>query len=297
MSDAIETIGNSLVQHGSGNDWAYLMKLHATDAPQITEQLDQLASSRGYSKLCAKVPGWEAGRFVAAGYHMEAAIPYFFPEGGSACFMAKYFDPDRKLERQPQLVQQILLAAATQQQAGAMPLPVGFSMRQAKTKDAEAIAALYREVFSARPLTIHNPACIAAAIKEGTAFFGVWRERSLVALASVHSDPASSSAELSNFATLAGCRGKGIALHLLQQMEAQVLPLGIRSVFGTARAYSFSNNLSFARNGYRFGGTLTNNTTIYGKMESVNLWHKALPDDPRFAWKSLYETDSKGIAS
>jgi len=52
--------------------------------PGIIDHLEQLACSRGYSKVYARIPAREAGRFVAAGYHLEAALPYFFQEGGSA---------------------------------------------------------------------------------------------------------------------------------------------------------------------------------------------------------------------
>jgi len=51
-------------------------------------------------------------------------------------------------------------------------------------------------------------------------------------------------------------------------------------------------NITFSCNGYRYGGTLTNHTSIYGTLESANVWHKALPDDPKFAWRFLYEVDS-----
>jgi hypothetical protein len=37
-------------------------------------------------------------------------------------------------------------------------------------------------------------------------------------------------------------------------------------------------NITFARNGYQFGGTLTSNTNIFGTLESMNVWYKSLPD-------------------
>ncbi|MDD2310679.1 MAG: hypothetical protein PHH91_13970, partial [Desulfuromonadaceae bacterium] len=41
-------------------------------------------------------------------------------------------------------------------------------------------------------------------------------------------------------------------------------------------AYSFGMNITFARDGYSFGGTLTNNTNISGSLESMNVWYKTL---------------------
>ena len=292
MSDPIEMIGKSTVQHGPGNDLAYLTKLHPTDAPGIIDSLEQLACSRGYSKVCARIPAPEAGRFVAAGYHLEAALPNFFPEGGSACFMAKYLSADRKQERQPLLVREVLIAADAQQRAAAKPLPAGFAFRLAQEKDAAGMAALYREVFTAKPLRVHDPGYIRAAMKESAIFFGIWKEESMVALSCTEIELASNSAELTHFATLPGYRGLGLAGHLLQQIEGHLEKLGIRSLFSINGAYSFGMNIAFSSNGYRYGGTLTNHTSIYGTLESANVWHKALPDDPKFAWRFLYEADS-----
>ena len=297
MRDAIETIGNSLVQHGPDDDQAYLMKLHPTDAPEITEHLEQLACSRGYSKVCARIPAGETGRFVAAGYHLEAAIPNFFPEGGTACFMAKYFSSDRKQERQPLLVREVLIAAEAQPRAAAKPLPPRFAVRLALEEDAAEMGALYREVFAARPSPVHDPAFIVAAMRKSSIFFGIWLGESIVALSCAEIDSASHSAELNHLATLAEYRGHGLGAHLLQQMEEHLWQLGIRSLFSVTRAYSFGINLTFASNGYRFGGTLTNNTSNYGSMESGNVWHKALAEDPKFAWGFLFESDATTVGS
>jgi hypothetical protein len=35
-------------------------------------------------------------------------------------------------------------------------------------------------------------------------------------------------------------------------------------------------NVTFARCGYRFAGTLINNTQISGRIESMNVWYKGL---------------------
>lgn len=278
MSDAMETIGSSLTQHGPGNDRVYLMKLHPDDAPRIVDQLEQLAASRGYSKVFAKVPSWGSGRFAAAGYLMEAAIPCFFPEGGSACFMAKYFRSERSLERQPALVREVLMAAQAQQAAVLpVPLPAQFSMRVAREEDTAGMAALYRQIFASYPFPIHDPAFLRDTMQESTIYFGVWQGENLVALSSAEMDLASNSAEMTDFATLPQYRGHGLALHLLQQMETVMQARGVRSLFTIARAYSFGMNITFARNGYRFGGTLTNNTNISGSLESMNVWHKGLP--------------------
>jgi hypothetical protein len=35
-------------------------------------------------------------------------------------------------------------------------------------------------------------------------------------------------------------------------------------------------NITFAKNGYEYAGTLKNNTNISGNIESMNVWYKHL---------------------
>lgn len=278
MSDRIETIGQSIIQHGPANDRVYLMKLHPDDVPCIVDELEQLAVSAGYSKVFVKVPAWSADRFLAAGYQQEAAIPGFFPDGAEACFMGKYFTDERRAERKPQLLREVLDVSVSQGPPRLPePLPPGFTTRVAREEHAVEMAEVYREVFATYPFPIHDPGFIRAAMNGSTVFFGIWKDGKIIALSSAEMDPSSRSVEMTDFATLPAYRGNGLALNLLQQMEETVYLRGIRSLFTIARAYSFGMNVTFARDGYRYGGTLTNNTNISGSLESMNVWYKALP--------------------
>lgn len=277
MIDVIETIGQSIIQHGSSNDRVYLMKLHLDDTPQIVEELEQKVTSGGYSKVFAKVPAWSADRFLAAGYQQEASIPEFFTDGAEACFLGKYFTTERGLERKPQLVQEVLGASQAQGSVRMpTPLPKGFTARVATEEDANEMAEVYSEVFATYPFPIHDPGFLKAAMNGNTVFFGIWKDGEIVALSSAEMDPSSRSVEMTDFATLQEYRGHGLALNLLQQMEETVYSRGIRTLFTIARAYSYGMNITFARDGYRFGGTLTNNTNISGSLESMNVWYKTL---------------------
>lgn len=276
MSDTLEIIGNSLVQHGPVHNRAYLIRLHSADAFEITDTLEELACSRGYTKISANVPAPAAGRFVAAGYQLEAAIPHFFPHEGPACFMAKYFCTDREFERQPLLVREVLIAADAQQRAAAAQPSAGIALRAARVGDAAEMAAIYSSVSQSNGCASHDPSSIRAAMNGGTIFFGAWNGKSLIAVSGAATDLTSNSAEMAEFAILHEVRDQGLALQLLQHMEENVLTLGIRTVFGIIRAYSFEMNTTFARNGYRFGGTLTNHSYNSGSLESMNVWHKQL---------------------
>ncbi len=277
MRDSLETIGRSLIHHGTYNDRVYLMKLHEDDRTEIVRRLDTLACSRGYSKIFAKIPSWAEDSFLAAGYILEARIPGFYAGGDDACFMGKYLTESRSREQEASLVRDVLVAAREKAVDSIPPiLPEGFTIRSSREEDVEEMANIYCEVFASYPFPIHDPAFLRAAMKDSTQFFGVWDGNRIAALSSAEMDSCSKSAEMTDFATPRAYRGKGLALHLLQHMEDAVRGRAIRSLFTIARAYSYSMNITFARDGYRYGGTLTNNTNIGGRLESMNVWYKIL---------------------
>ncbi|MDD2335341.1 MAG: putative beta-lysine N-acetyltransferase [Geobacteraceae bacterium] len=277
MNDSLETFGRSLIHHGSYNDRAYLMKLHEEDSSEIVRSLDTLASSRGYSKIFAKVPAWAREKFLVDGYAEEARIPGFYPGGEDVCFMGKYFTETRVREQEPQLVYDVIAAAETTTVISSpTPLPSGFSARIAEEADVEEMAKIYCEVFASYPFPIHDPAFLRAAMEDSTIFFGIWNGATIAALSSAEMDVDSASVEMTDFATSPVYRGNGFALFLLRKMEEAVKARGIRALFTIARAYSYGMNITFARNGYCYGGTLTNNTNISGRLESMNVWYKIL---------------------
>jgi putative beta-lysine N-acetyltransferase len=273
MTDNIEIIGKSTIQHGSANDRVYLMKLALQDSPGIVRQLDQLANNHGYSKIFAKVPAAALDHFLEDGYGVEATIPGFY-QSDDVCFLGKYYSENRRKEREAEQVSKVLNAARHKQHdADQQQLPEGFTCRIAEESDAEAMAHVYRQVFASYPFPIFDPAYLRK-IMGSTVFFGVWEGNDLVALSSAEMEQESGTVEMTDFATLTSCRGHGLALYLLQQMEQEMAARSIKQFFTIARAYSHGMNITFARNGYNYAGTLTNNTNIFGNLESMNVWHK-----------------------
>jgi putative beta-lysine N-acetyltransferase len=86
---------------------------------------------------------------------------------------------------------------------------------------------------------------------------------------------------MTDFATLPPHRKQGLARALLAHMDRCAADAGVRVSFTIARALSFGMNITFRRRGYRFGGTLINNTQIAGSLESMNVWyrHPTIADD------------------
>ncbi|GFO62635.1 hypothetical protein M1B72_20455 [Geomonas paludis] len=288
MTDEIEKMGKSLLRHDHRDGQAVLMYLDPGDAPGIVADLERVAISRGYTKVCARIPAAHARHFVAAGYQLEAAIPHFYGEGDTGCFMTRFFVKEQMLERAPMLRNAVLATTELQPPAPAVTLAEGGTLRLARAADVDRVAALYGEVGVAKSAAVHDPRFLEAALNRGDLFLGVWVAEAPVAICAAHLDAASGSGELAHFAVNPQHRGRGHALLLLQGMAQALSPLGVRLLWSAVRAYAPGINITFARGGYCYGGTLTNSTNIYGTLESVNVWYKALGDDPALAWGSVF---------
>ncbi|MBE0596775.1 MAG: putative beta-lysine N-acetyltransferase [Desulfuromonadales bacterium] len=277
MTDAIIKIGRSTVQHGPFNDRVYLMKLTRKDFPAILDRLDELAEREDYSKIFAKVPEWARDEFQRRGFQEEAAVPGLFAGGRRGLFFGKYRDPLRRKEGEKEKVREILLTARGKAEEELIAeLPAGFALRPAEARDAPAMAEVYRQVFATYPFPIHDPAYLRSTMAENVRYFGVWQGDDLAALSSSEIDADGGNVEMTDFATLPDYRAQGLANALLGHMEEEMRQEGVETAYTIARAYSFGMNITFARSGYLFGGTLVNNTNIFGRLESMNVWYKSL---------------------
>lgn len=154
----------------------------------------------------------------------------------------------------------------------------GLLLREAGPEDAKAVAACYDTVFESYPFPIQDPRHLREELEGGTRFFTAWEEDRLVAASSMEPGGADGTVEMTDFATLPQYRGRGLATRLLAIMDRLGRASGKRVAYTIARARSYGMNITFARSGYRYGGTLTNNTQISGAIESMNIWYKLLTD-------------------
>ncbi|MEZ4598966.1 MAG: putative beta-lysine N-acetyltransferase [Syntrophotaleaceae bacterium] len=277
MPDVIETLGQSRIQHGIYNDRIYLMKLSRKDLPELLPRLERLARNRNYSKIFAKVPESSKMRFAREGYVAEASIPNFYQGREAVVFFGKYLQEDRRREKKKDLVKKVLATAkAKAGKSKGLQLPGSFRARATRSKDVEAMAEVYRQVFATYPFPIWDPSYLKKTMEENVAYFGIWEGGKLVALSSAEMDLAGQNAEMTDFATLPEYRGQGLANYLLAEMEDFLGEKGVKTAYTIARAYSYGMNITFAKLDYEYSGTLTNNTNIFGGLESMNVWHKPL---------------------
>jgi putative beta-lysine N-acetyltransferase len=275
--DRVEQWGRALVQHGPGNDRVYLMRLGGEEPAETAARIGELCRQRGYGKAFAKVPASRAAPFIAAGWQMEAYVPGFFRGGEDALFLCAYFDPQRRRhEHEGELLQRLgeQLAALTDREPG--PLPSGMSIGPCSAADAAAMAELYRRVFDRYPFPIHDPAYIRETMESRVDYLGVWAGERLVGLSSAEREAEELNAEMTDFAVHPEYRGMGLALSLLREMERRLGKEEYCTLYTIARLHSPGMNAVFIRAGYRYSGTLFNNTSIAGGLESMNVFYKGL---------------------
>ncbi|MDX2446854.1 MAG: putative beta-lysine N-acetyltransferase [Desulfobacterales bacterium] len=278
MTDRIEKIGRSIVQHGSYNRRAYLMKLYDQDVIHILPALDCLAHDNHYEKILAKVPSGSKTVFERQGYIQEAVIPGYFNNREHAFFMCKYLSSGRRQITGCQKIQEILSLA---KQQGLLPSkknstqPV--NIRICGPEDVGKMSRVFKSVFKTYPFPIFDADYLATVIKNKQAiYFCMENGRQINAIAASEIDSDNKGVEMTDFATLPGYRGQGLAGCLLEDMERAMKGQGMKTAFSIARALSPGMNILFAKKGYAFGGTLANNTQISGHIESMNVWYKSL---------------------
>jgi putative beta-lysine N-acetyltransferase len=102
------------------------------------------------------------------------------------------------------------------------------------------------------------------------------RGTKLIAASSAEMDKKALNAEMTDFATDPEYLGQGLALFLLDLMDGYMKDKKYPTVYTIARSMSAGMNITFAKLGYKFTGTLINNTNISGSIESMNVWYKRL---------------------
>ncbi len=275
-TDTVITRGGTVIQHGPLNNRVYLMKLGPGIARFTLETAEALARKHGYSKIFAKVPASAGVAFAERGYTAEAVVPGFFNGREDGYFFARYCDPGRREIADADVIEDVIATALAHRGGCLSCPPPGFAIRPADSTDAPALAALYDAVFETYPFPIHDHGYIRKTMQSHIRYYCAVQDGHIVAASSAETDEDAQNVEMTDFATHPSCRGRGLCAALLRQMEGDMREEGMRTAYTIARAAQYPINITFARAGYEFGGTLRNNTHICGAFESMNVWYKRL---------------------
>ena len=273
----IEEYNGGLIQHGTHNDRIYLMRAPSVSSPNLPHELIKLAEKNHYSKIFAKTPASMANDYFNAGFLEEARIPGFISGSKTALFMGYYLNAQRREEPQGPEMDEILKMALEKKTAGqAFHFPDNLAPRPCNETDVCAMAKLYRAIFASYPFPIYDSDYLLETMQSHIDYFGIKVDGEWIALSSAEMDVGASNVEMTDFAVLQKWRGNRLAERLLTSMETEMKKKNIKTAYTIARAMSPGMNVAFSRTGYQFGGRLINNTNISGKIESMNVWHKAL---------------------
>lgn len=277
MSDLIEKIGKSLIQHGKINNRIYIMKLFPNDAEKVMDRCTELCKINNYSKIFAKVPNKIFDLFKTEGFEVEAKIPNFYKGEEDCVFLAKYLDSNReKLENHKELINVQKIVKKKESIDVPSPLSKNYKMQIMTKSDTKLMAELYKKVFNSYPFPIFDEAYLAQTMDEGVKYAGIWHENRLISLASAETCFEFKNSEMTDFATLSEYRGNNLALNLLKFLESKLIIEGYKTLYTIARANSIGMNATFKKNNYEYAGLLKNNTNIGGSIESMNVWYKEL---------------------
>ncbi len=272
MTDKIEHLHGSIVQHGHHNRRIYVMHLDVQAAGELIPRLDHLALEKGYGKIIAKTPAtcWKC--FRSAGYIREARVPSFFKDRTDGLFVAKFFSAERRWSTgaTPSKNHPGRLSRG---RGGGRPAGRVFACTPA---DVEQIGRLYRQVFETYPFPIHRPGHLKRMMTADSLYFGVRVADRIAAAAAAEIDPINRTCEMTDFATLPSQRGKGFAGRLLTRLDKAARARGLRLAYTIARADSPGINRLFAKSGYRYAGRLVKNSQIGGRIRSMAVWYKHL---------------------
>ncbi len=272
--DQIEKIGNSVIQHGKGSDRIYIMHLNPNDLPDLLNEVLQLTMNNQYSKVFAKVPASCSMDFRAQGFQIEAFIPDMTKEKEDVMFMSLFTSQERaQIDEEPWDVFEDILM---HKEIKPFVPEIQHKIKKLIPEDTEQLAGLYKNTFDSYPFPIFDPAYLRQTMQENIVYYGIYKDDQLIAAASSEKDEKWKAVEMTDFAVSMQHRGMKLANYLLHHMEKEMKNEGFHCLFTIARLHEPAMNITFMKSGYKYSGTLVNNTNIAGKIESMNILYKNL---------------------
>ncbi|WP_238985140.1 putative beta-lysine N-acetyltransferase [Bacillus kwashiorkori] len=211
--------------------------------------------------------------WLSKGFQLEAMIDRYF-SGTDAYIFTKYYTSERRTSTFWMEEETILHSLVAKFDHSS--LPQNYSLRLATVDDADQLAELYKTVFAIYPTPMDDPYYIQNVMLQNTLFACITEEGKIVSAASAEIDRKNGNAEITDCATYAIHRKKGLMKVLITFLEKQLMKEQIFCTYSIARALSFGMNNAFYQLGYQYRGRLTNNCYIFDKLEDMNMWVKNL---------------------
>ncbi len=249
------------------------------DVKPFIRQMVAAASRAGLDKIIVKAAEDQWEEFISYGFGLEGLIKKYFG-GQHAYHMAKFLSGERRFSQaigqEDEIVERLTLEPLEMESEDSL-LPDELTVRAVGYEAAQRLAALYGRVFDTYPTPMNDPEYIKTTMNEGSVFYAAYGPTGeIVSAASAAVSAKHSNAEMTDCATLADYRGKGLMTILLQKLEEDMYHAGVGCLYSMARSRSFGMNKVFRRLGYRYSGRLINHCNIMGRLEDMNLWVKII---------------------
>jgi beta-lysine N6-acetyltransferase len=277
MTDQIEKRAHSLVQHGSFSNRIYIMTLSKDKVVETINHLEHLAKEKQYTKIIIKAPKSSYEVLNQAGYFKEASIPNFYNGKEDLYFMSKFYSEKRENQKEKKKAAAILTKAIRKRFENKLyPLKKGYEFSILSPRDAKEMTSVFKDTFGTYPFPIFDETYLIETMESHVVYFGIRHNGKLVAISSCEMYEEKSAVEMTDFAILNDYRGKKLSIYLLNQMEKEMIKRKIKTAYSMSNAQSYGMNITFAKFGYRYTGTLINNANLGGSLKSLNIWYKAL---------------------
>ena len=266
---------NAKIHLSSLNKRITIKNYNGSQIEKLLEQLRQLAQKNNLSKIWVKSHEKDYKKFKKSGFQQEGVIKKYFPEN-DAIIMSYFTDKKRKQRKNHTKAQKILKEISSQKIKQNHQLPDSYRFKLAQPKDLPQLARFYEKIFVSYPQPIFNPDYLKQKQTENLIYGIITRQEEIVGAASAETKPELRNAEMTDFATLPGHRGQGLAYHLLNKLEERLQQKKYRALYTIARANIFGINKIFYQNEYQYTGTLIQNCEIDGQLEDMNIWTKII---------------------
>ncbi|NGQ97070.1 putative beta-lysine N-acetyltransferase [Brevibacillus sp. SYP-B805] len=254
-----------------------VLSYEAAAIPRLHAALLREGQQNDLHKIIMYAKKADVPALLELGYRQEGKIDGFF-RGENAQMLSYFLTPERAASTAPALAEENLRLSLAKGRAERRELPDGYRLRDADEGDADALAALYRQVFPVYPTPMDDAAYIRKTMREGTCYVVAETDDGIACAASAEISARFGSAEMTDCATHPAHAGRGLLQPLFAALEEKMKAKGIYYLYTLTRAQSAAMNITAARQGYAYRGRLINNCRISSGYEDMNIWVKPLKE-------------------
>jgi len=277
LADRIIEFNNSTIQYEENNNRAYLVKLSNMTVDSVIPYIENLAKENHLGKIFCKVPENSINHFLANGYKVEAKVPNYYNAEENCLFASKFTNEQREILSPEELREIASNLELAESRANTFQQEIDDSIRfkVLDKKELDKAAKLYKSVFETYPYPVYDVSYLESTL-DRIMYFGAFLNGRLISCSAAEMNIDEKNVKMTDFATDKEFLGKGIGSELLKIMERVMRTKEINTAYSITRAFSKGINITFAKNGYKYSGTLKNDVNIAGKIESMNVWYKFL---------------------